>query len=277
MAQSSSLPHGFERSLSVSLAVHIAVAILLLVGLPRWVQPLPPPSVPIPIEVVDIGELTNTRTREQPPAPPQQAEKIEPPKPAPPPPATQPEPPKPAEKPPEPKPAPPEKLEEALPKKAEKPKEPPKPKPPEPDRLASVLKNVAKLQPTPPTPTQDKRPTEAKPTQASNAPSLSDRLTISEMDALRRQLQQCWNVPIGARDIENMVVEIVIEINQDRTVRQAEVVDRARMATDQFFRTAAEAALRALYNPLCSPLMVPEDKYDQWRVTRLFFNPRDML
>ena len=108
------------------------------------------------------------------------------------------------------------------------------------------------------------------------APTLSTRLTITEEDALRRQISQCWNPPIGAKDIQNLVVEITIDVNPDRTVQHAEIVDQSRMVTDGYFRAAAEAALRALYNPKCSPLELPADKYDQWKHIDFTFDPRDL-
>ena len=107
--------------------------------------------------------------------------------------------------------------------------------------------------------------------------SLSERLSISEEDALRRQIEQCWNPPIGARDARSLVVDIKITVNPDRTVQSAEVVDKSRMATDSFYRAAGEAAIRAVNNPRCSPLQVPEGKYEQWKTIDFTFDPRDML
>jgi hypothetical protein len=49
------------------------------------------------------------------------------------------------------------------------------------------------------------------------------------------------------------------------------------MNTDPFFRTIAESALRALYNPRCSPLALPPEKYQEWRDTLITFNPKDMF
>ena len=109
-----------------------------------------------------------------------------------------------------------------------------------------------------------------------NAP-LSDRLTISEQDALRRQLEQCWVVPVGARDVHSTVVEIRLRITRDRHIQSAEIVDKARYNRDSFYRALADSALRALRNPACSPLRLPPDKYDQWKTITVRFNPRDMF
>ncbi len=109
-----------------------------------------------------------------------------------------------------------------------------------------------------------------------NAP-LGAKITISEQDALRAQLEKCWNVPIGARDAENMTVEIIMIVNKDRTLRDAKIVDSSRYNTDHFFRAVADSAIRAVRSPLCSPFELPEDKYEVWKRTIVRFNARDMF
>jgi len=273
-----------RRSVGVSAGMHVLILLFLYFGLPSLMKPLPTPSNPVPFEIVDIADLTNTSVNPKPeepkpPAPPPKPEeaKITPPPPPPPEPQKPPEPPKPQEV------KPLEQMAEAitpLPKPAVKPK-PPEIAKPKQDMLASVLKNVEKMKTVPPpvksqdTKSQQKTQTQAQP--QSQSPSLSERLSISEEDALRRQIEQCWNPPIGARDARSLVVDIKITVNQDRTVQSAEVVDKSRMSSDPFYRAAAEAALRAVNNPRCSPLQVPEGKYDQWKTIDFTFDPRDML
>jgi len=106
---------------------------------------------------------------------------------------------------------------------------------------------------------------------------LGDSLTISEIDMLRRQLERCWNIPIGARDAQNLVIDIHLVVNPDRSVRRAEIVDQKRYHSDGFFRAAAESALRALYHPDCTPLALPERKYDTWKEIVVTFDPRNMF
>ena len=269
-----------RNNLIISAFMHVALLLLLYFGLPSLFKALPPPPKPlVPFEIVDIADITNTRIKEQP------EETQKPPAPAPkptPPVKVDVKPPEPPAKT-DPKPAEPEAKAEALlppkPQTKPKPPEPPKPAKPQPDELTSVLKNVAKLKPTPknedPQKTDDKKEPAAEP--KSLAPSLSDRLTISQEDLLRRQISQCWNMPSGARNAETLIVEVLIHVNQDRTVQDAEVVDHSRMASDPFFRAAAEAALRALHNPKCTPLELPPDKYEEWKTIHFNFDPRDML
>lgn len=267
-----------RRCLVVSVVFHICSVLLLYFGLPSLFKPPPGMLHPlVPINIVDIGEITNTRIRDdkseeetkppapQPVKPPQQEEQKPPPTPEPPQP----------------------KAAEAEAEALSAPKPMQKPKPPEPpkqetkqqqDQLTSLLKNVAKMKQESPQ-SDSKVQSDAKETASSSGKGLAlgDRLTISEEDALRRQISQCWNMPVGAKEAENLVVEVLIDVNPDRTVRSARVVDELRMASDSYFRSAAESALRALRNPKCSPLELNPDKYEQWKTIRFNFDPRDML
>ncbi len=269
MTQATLNDDSLKNSLAVSAALHILGLLALLVGMPTLFPPLPSHHPPVPFEIVTIADITNTRVKEP-------EEQTKPPEPPPPPPAPKPEPAAAApQKPPEPEPV----LTEAI-KPAQKPT-PPKPveKPQQAD-FSKLLKDLATTKKTETPKSAQTNPdskSTAAPSQASAAPSLSDRLTISQEDALRRQISQCWNMPIGARDAQNLVVVVAIDVNPDRTVRNAEVVDKMRMATDSFFRAAAESALRALYNPKCTPLELPPDQYQQWKHIDFTFDPREML
>ncbi len=108
-------------------------------------------------------------------------------------------------------------------------------------------------------------------------PSLDQRLTISEIDAIRRQIEACWNVPAGLRDAENLIVDIKVVMNPDATVKRAEIVDRSRVVGEAYYRAAAESALRAVLHPRCSPLRLPPQKYEQWKTFTLSFNPKELI
>jgi outer membrane biosynthesis protein TonB len=108
------------------------------------------------------------------------------------------------------------------------------------------------------------------------APVTSDKLALSEMDALKYQLAKCWNVPTGAMNAADLIVDVRLEVNEDRTVKTAEIVDQTRYNNDDFFRAAADSARRAVFNPLCTPLALPPDKYATWKNILIRFNPKDM-
>ncbi|MBV8778217.1 MAG: energy transducer TonB [Alphaproteobacteria bacterium] len=163
-------------------------------------------------------------------------------------------------------------LEEHKPDKA------PKPDKPEPAAFDSLLKNLTRQQTAEAeeAPPQRPRPTSAAPPSSQPRAPLGAQLTASEMDLLREQLYHCWNIPAGARDAKDLVVEVRVAVNPDGTVRQAAIVDQGRLG-DPLFRAAAESARRAFFNPQCTPLRVPLDKYETWKDLVVDFNPKDLL
>lgn len=194
-----------------------------------------------------------------PPPPPPQPPKPEPPKPEPPPPpkpAPKPEPPKPAPTPPPPKPEPPKKNDDAA--------------------FDALLKNLAKKDPAhTDQPKQQVATAEPKASTQPIAP-LGAQLSTSELDLVKQQIYECWNAPAGAREAKNLTPEFRVYMNPDGTVRSATQLNSERNS-DQFFRAAAESAMRALRNPRCSPLKLPPDKYDLWQTFTITFDPKDAL
>jgi hypothetical protein len=103
-------------------------------------------------------------------------------------------------------------------------------------------------------------------------------LTLSDVDALRVQIEKCWNVPAGVPNPEDLVVSIRVHLSPDGSVAQSpEILDRMRynLGTDPFFRAMADSAVRAILR--CQPYTMPADKYDAWRTLRVDFDPRFML
>ena len=248
-------------------------------------QPLPPapvpPPKPAPPEPVSEPPPSSAAPPPPPPEPPKPEVKPEPTPPPPPPPV-----PKPEAKP-EPNPPPPPPKPEHKPKPPEKSPQPAfdqlmkqldKPQKQDPAKFDSLLKNLAK---TDAAKTDESKPQHNK-VAAAAAPSsqpkapLGSQLSASEIDLIREQIARCWNVPAGARDAKDLVVEVRVQLNQDGTVRQAQVVDQGRMG-DPLYRAAAESARRAFYNPQCTPLKLPPEKYGIWKDLVVDFNPKDIL
>lgn len=267
---------GLKTGFLFSAILHVAVIVFSLVTLPSFMDPLPPLPAPTIVDIVPISDITNL-----PPMPKPVAQKkietknIEPQKPeaVPLPPAAKSEPDKTVPKP-DPK-LKPEKPVEQIKKNEKKPKT-------EPNDFESVLETVEKFKskpsaaaetPAPPTPTTEtKSSAEGQPF----IPSLP--ISISDMDALRRQIEACWNLPAGAKNPEDLVVLVWVSLNPDGTLIQAKVVDdKGRAAYDPYYRAAAESALRALLNPRCTPLKLPPEKYEQWKTMTINFDPRQML
>jgi colicin import membrane protein len=100
------------------------------------------------------------------------------------------------------------------------------------------------------------------------------KLTQSEMDALRGQIQRCWNVPAGAMDAENLKVSVQFRLNRSGALEgRPEIVSAS--GGDGVQRAAAESARRAILQ--CAPYNLPVDKYDAWAEVIVHFDPRDMF
>jgi outer membrane biosynthesis protein TonB len=303
------------RGIALSAALHVILGGLLIVGLPRLLDPPPPEEMPVTVQLVTIApetRATRPNPNPRPDAMPEVPEvaapvakpepKPEPPKPAPDPPSSPTVPPsleaqKPLEpkvappfplKPPEAKPEPPKPVEKVeVPKPREKPEPPrqmakneakPEEKKYDAGQFEALLKNLAPQQtvPSPDAPPQKPHLASAKASSQPKAP-LGGQLTASELDLIRQQIARCWNVPAGARDARDLVVEIRVVVDRDGTVQQATIVDQGRFGSDPFFRAAAESARRAFFNPQCRPLHLPAEKYAIWKDLVVDFSPKDIL
>ncbi|MDB5410031.1 MAG: energy transducer TonB [Rhodospirillales bacterium] len=242
---------------------------------PKQAPPPPPPPPPPPKPPEPQPEPKPTPAPPEPPkeAPPPPPEpKAELPKPEPKP-EQKPEPAKPVVEAPKPKakPEPPKQVAKADSKETQKQQE---------SDFSSLLKNLTK-QKTAPSPEDATPKSKAQPAQQQassqpmNAP-LGSQLTVSEKDLVIQQIQQCWNVPAGAKDAQNLIIDVHIDVASDRTVTNVQIVDQSRYNSDPFFRAAADSAKRAVLNPRCSPLKLPADKFDQWKSITLSFNPKDV-
>ena len=182
------------------------------------------------------------------------------------------EPPK-VEKPPEPPKQPPA-------PEAKKP-DPPKPTPPKPapkptveSAIDDILKNInSKTKEK--TPDTQPKPVERITRQAPAAPNLASVVTASEIEAVRAMVGKCWLQTAGLKNLEDVTVSIVVEMNSNGTPTKADLVDRGRYNNDPVFRSVADAGMRAVLNPRCQPWPLPMDKASSWRTITFNFSPRD--
>ncbi len=301
-----------RKGVAFSVGVHALILLLIIFGLP-FLRPKPvdPPPM-IQVEVIDTAKETTTNRVSTVDKVEKEVHEEAPTPPAPPPPSEQPQP---TPRPPEPEPKP--QLDETAPQLAAvedtvpelktpdvdlKPRleeapelspvaakvsdlappskvdlKRPEPKKP-PESFDNLLKNLTKqkLPDTPLQPVREAAKEPAKPASGAQAP-VSANLTASELSALSQQLARCWSLPAGVKDAQNLIVDLDVTINPDRTVAAAKVVDQGRMASDPAFAVAARAAQRALRMPQCTPLMLPPEKYQEWQSMTIHFDPKEML
>ena len=144
-----------------------------------------------------------------------------------------------------------------------------------PNQLQSVLKSIEQVK-------RDfsdkKKNTEKTESEDKVTPTkLGINLSISEIDAIRRHFEKCWNIPSGAREAGNLATEIKVRFNKKGNVLDARIVNFSRMKRDRYFRTAAESALRAVLNPRCQNAPLPENKFDKWKNLTLNFDPKSII
>jgi outer membrane biosynthesis protein TonB len=100
------------------------------------------------------------------------------------------------------------------------------------------------------------------------------KLTQSEMDALRGQIERCWNVPAGAMDAENLQVSIQFKLDRAGEIDGSpEIIEGG--GTQGIERAAAESARRAVMQ--CAPYTLPADKYEAWADVIVHFDPSEMF
>ncbi|TAL02880.1 MAG: hypothetical protein EPO08_05815 [Rhodospirillaceae bacterium] len=261
----------------LSIAFHAAVIGAFWISWPylHHDTPIEPPLI---VDLVPIDEMTT--------APPKAAPKPDEPAPQPEP-QPQPEPPKPDNTPPPPDQTPPPPPPEPLPPPKPTPTPappvtpppPPKPQPPKPKKkddmasLEKLLKDIQKQQPKP----QAAGPKAPTPDTSTNnqAPSVSDRATMTELDAIRHHFEGCWRIDPGMEGIENLSVEIRVYIGLDGSVQRAEILDMTRYFADAQFRTFANNARIAVLG--CAGVPISPEHYEELKEMVLNFSPQGRI
>ena len=108
--------------------------------------------------------------------------------------------------------------------------------------------------------------------QALNTPSRrSGELGVSDIDRLRSHIATCWNPPPGAAQADHLNVDIIMRFDANGNVLSIEFKDRARYNRDQSYKSAAQAAGRALFE--CSPLPLPKEWLETNNSLEFGFDP----
>jgi hypothetical protein len=116
---------------------------------------------------------------------------------------------------------------------------------------------------------------EATATVSLGAPSgLAARLSQNELDALRARLAQLWSPPAGAKNPDELVVQIRMKLNPDGTLAGPPMV--LTSGKTQLFIASRESAMRAVFRGQPFDMLKPEH-YEQWKDVEITFDPRDMI
>ncbi len=279
--------------MSISAFMHLLLFVLMLVNFPQCHRQAPLDII-IAVDLLPIAKVSNVENKQA-----AKPEKEEPPI----------EKPKPIKEEPKPEPVdekPIQKEESAKPAEEIKPiKEEPKPDPILEPKKEEPKKIENKEKPKPkPEPKKDNKKTKpAKPVlseydkllkdlqdiekkndlhqEVADKPSRgphdsSKSLSLSVKDSIRMQVEKCWSPPAGNKDASRLQILLRISLKQDGSVASVKVVDNMRYNSDELYRVAADAAVRAVYK--ASPLQgLPLDQYNIWQDLEFDFNPIGIL
>ncbi len=96
-----------------------------------------------------------------------------------------------------------------------------------------------------------------------------NKATATEIDILRNHVRQCWNAPYAANEL-NKIINLKIFTNPDGSVVNVQIIDTAFYKKDPVYRAAADSARRAVKD--CSPLPLPKNKYDLFKIFTFNFD-----
>ena len=92
-------------------------------------------------------------------------------------------------------------------------------------------------------------------------------VSISEMDLVLQQLRGCFNPRAGTQIVGNEMVKISAKIDRQANVRKdtVQIIDTNISKSNPYYEAITESAVATLYNPLCSKLKLPLNKYESWK------------
>ncbi len=92
-------------------------------------------------------------------------------------------------------------------------------------------------------------------------------VSISEMDLVIQQLRSCFNPRAGTQIVGDEMVKISAKVDRAANVRKdtVQIIDTNISKSNPYYEAITESAVATLYNPLCSQLKLPLDKYESWK------------
>lgn len=100
------------------------------------------------------------------------------------------------------------------------------------------------------------------------------RISQTELDALRARLMSLWNPPAGARNVDELIVQVRVRLNPDGSLVGAPRL----LSTGQgpLSQAAHDSALRAIYRGQPFDMLSPAT-YEVWKEMDITFDPRDLV
>ncbi len=92
------------------------------------------------------------------------------------------------------------------------------------------------------------------------------QLTLTEIDVVMQQLRNCFNPRAGTQISGNEMVKIFAKVDKNAYVRKdtIQIIDTNIIKSNPYYEAITESAIATLYNPLCTKLKLPLDKFEAW-------------
>jgi hypothetical protein len=143
------------------------------------------------------------------------------------------------------------------------------------DDLDNRLNALSKLR-APETDTQALAgPGQSRAESTSNDATAGSDAAYALRDFVRAQVMRRWNLDLSLLGERKWIVALRVVMKSNGTIREAEVVDKHRYATDAIFRQIAMSAKNAVL--LSSPIALPAGSYPAETEMTLNLNPRDAM
>lgn len=137
------------------------------------------------------------------------------------------------------------------------------------DRLSSILNTIEKIKNQ--KNTKQKKQLENIDKDPKEPDYISEKLTISEIDTIRRQFIPCWTVPAGIKDVTKITVSVKLKLDSEGNVVGSKLLKNYGIKSKSY-KTFSESVLRAVKHPTCKRIKVPKKKYDVWKNITLNFD-----
>jgi outer membrane biosynthesis protein TonB len=108
---------------------------------------------------------------------------------------------------------------------------------------------------------------------AGDQKGLAAQLSQNELMAMQARLQQLWNPPAGAKDPQELRLEVDIQLRPDGTLAAPPNV--VTSGSSPLFQAAKDSAIRAVYRGQPYTMLRPEH-YEEWKEVLIVFDPRNI-
>ena len=92
-------------------------------------------------------------------------------------------------------------------------------------------------------------------------------LTITEIDLVLQQLRNCFNPRAGAQIDGDEQVQIFTKVDRNANIikETVRIISTNISKSNPYYEAITESAVATLYNPMCSKLKLPLEKYESWK------------